>query len=571
MIPSTRPLRALVGALVLLLTAAGRAPAQLSVTNSPHNLSASGPGLVRAASDQRICVFCHAPHHTGGATPLWNRTDPVGNYTIYDSSTFDATPGQPTGVSKYCLSCHDGTIALGAVLSQEDPILMGGSQHMPWGRTNLGTDLSDDHPISFHYTQGLAASDLQLRNPALLPQQIRLDGGTQVQCTTCHDAHDNQLGNFLVLSEEFGTLCVACHDRTGWQGSPHRTSGALVPGGHGWPYSTVAQNSCLSCHRPHSAGQHERLLISPFEEQNCLSCHNGQVATHDIVSQLGKTTRHDPRYYEGRHDPVETGMGALPHVECSDCHNPHAAEPLVLTPGYVPIGNTLLAVRGTSIGGAPVAQAQFEYEVCLRCHSDNAVNIMGRITRQVDSFDLRLDFSPSNPSFHPVAAASVNPDVPSLKPGIPPGTVLRCTDCHNNDQTRRSGGSGPDGPHGSIHDFLLEENYTTTDPNHESAYEYALCYKCHERSSILGDESFSEHETHLDHDVACSSCHDPHGVKPSGMTGSDHTHLINFDLSVVQPYKNQLWFKDLGRFRGSCTLMCHGEEHDNEDYGPGHH
>ena len=153
--------------------------------------------------------------------------------------------------------------------------------------------------------------------------------------------------------------------------------------------------------------------------------------------------------------------------------------------------------------------------------------------------------------------------------GIAPGAQIRCTDCHNNDASRRMGGTGPDGPHGSSHDYLLARNYTTTSPNNESANEYALCYSCHRRSSILGDESFKEHRKHiLEEDCACSACHDPHGVGQAAMSSSDHTHLINFDLSVVSPESqtNTIEFVDEGRFRGSCTLRCHGENHRDEDY-----
>ena len=51
--------------------------------------------------------------------------------------------------------------------------------------------------------------------------------------------------------------------------------------------------------------------------------------------------------------------------------------------------------------------------------------------------------------------------------------------------------------------------------------------------------------------------------------GSDHTHLINFDVSIVRPFPNttRLLFVDLGDRAGSCTLTCHGEVHDNRTYG----
>jgi hypothetical protein len=149
--------------------------------------------------------------------------------------------------------------------------------------------------------------------------------------------------------------------------------------------------------------------------------------------------------------------------------------------------------------------------------------------------------------------------------------MLRCTDCHNNDAGKRSGGGGPDGPHGSNYDFLLERNYAVLDDNTESEYEYAMCYKCHQRSSILSDQSFSQHSKHIvDERTPCSVCHDPHGVTITLTLGGDHTHLINFDTTIVrpEPATRRIEYRDAGRFAGSCTLTCHGEEHREESYGP---
>jgi hypothetical protein len=55
---------------------------------------------------------------------------------------------------------------------------MSGGDFIPAGLTHLGTDLSDDHPVSFFYTSGLAASDRQLKSPAGLPSEVRLDASS---------------------------------------------------------------------------------------------------------------------------------------------------------------------------------------------------------------------------------------------------------------------------------------------------------------------------------------------------------------------------------------------------------
>lgn len=550
------------------------AVAQDRVSETVHNLSASGPGRIRAPSESQVCIFCHAPHNTGGERPLWNRNLPITSYQIYQSTTLDALPGQPTGASKLCLSCHDGTIALGSVLSRSEQIRMSGGDFIPAGLTNLGTDLSDDHPISFFYTSGIAASDGQLVSPAALPSEVRLDANSQLQCTSCHDPHHNRFGKFLVKRREFGELCIACHTMDGWNASSHRLTNATVIGSPtgDWPFNTVAENACRSCHRSHAAGGHERLLIFNNDEDNCLICHDGQVARTNIRAEIDKLSAHDPRDYSAQHDPAETRPDAQPHVECADCHNPHAVAPQPPTSGYVPIGATLSPARGITIGGAPTEQAQYEYEVCFRCHGDAAVPITGRILRQAQTDNLRLKFSPGNPSFHPVVLSSPSDETPSLIPGLARGAMIRCTDCHNNDSGPRAGGGGPDGPHGSNYEFLLERNYTVTDDNAESEYEYAMCYKCHQRSIVLSNQSFPKHDQHVvgQRGAPCSACHDPHGISTAQVSASDHTHLINFDTTIVrpEPRTGRLEFRDLGRFAGSCTLICHGHTHINKDYGP---
>src|SRR5262249_42267033 len=134
--------------LVVLLFLLFPCPARAdTVLASKHDLSASGPGTVRATAESEVCLFCHTPHRGTGEQPLWNHSMSKATYTPYSSSTARATIGQPTGASKLCLSCHDGTVALGMVQSRSLPIPMRNQvTTMPAGRSNLGTDLSDDHP-----------------------------------------------------------------------------------------------------------------------------------------------------------------------------------------------------------------------------------------------------------------------------------------------------------------------------------------------------------------------------------------------------------------------------------------
>ncbi|MHC4364637.1 MAG: cytochrome c3 family protein, partial [Planctomycetota bacterium] len=164
---------------VLAVVALLASPAVATIQGTPHDLSAVAGG--------NTCSFCHTPHGALTDTPLWNHKLSTAVYNIYQSSSLEAKVGQPTGSSKLCLSCHDGTVALTETISSS---FSGGTYIAP-GAGNLGTDLSDDHPISFVYSDTLSAEDVQIRPPSTLAEKLKLDRSGELQCTTCHDAHDN--------------------------------------------------------------------------------------------------------------------------------------------------------------------------------------------------------------------------------------------------------------------------------------------------------------------------------------------------------------------------------------------
>jgi hypothetical protein len=238
----------------------------------------------------------------------------------------------------------------------------------------------------------------------------------------------------------------------------------------------------------------------------------------------------------------------------------------------------LEGVSGVDRNGASVRSATYEYEVCFKCHGDFTPDL-DYVPRVVSNTNTRLAFDPGNPSYHPVLAAGKNLDIPSipssLQPSLTASVIIYCTTCHADDE------GGSRGPHGSIYAPILKERYETVDNTPESYESYALCYRCHERTSILGDASFRTramrttpsgggHSGHLAAGAPCSICHDAHGVPEAGAlagTGS-HTHLINFDRRFVLPRTGAAApvYNDTGIFSGSCSLLCHGVDHDNLSY-----
>ncbi len=201
-------------------------PSNIAITR--HNLSVSGPGPIIAVEETEICIFCHTPHHAQAATALWNRQDPTGPFITYWSSSLDAysqsNAPEPDGASKLCLSCHDGTLALGALLSRENDIAMSGTEggRMPSSASGyVGQDLTGGHPISFIVTDTLIstnnAKDSQLASLAEMKSDadVSFDKDDKIQCTTCHNPHDDSnygaSGIHFYVKQSFSDTCVVCH------------------------------------------------------------------------------------------------------------------------------------------------------------------------------------------------------------------------------------------------------------------------------------------------------------------------------------------------------------------------
>jgi len=544
--------------------------ASAGVRNTLHNLSVKGSGNVALDATGQVCFFCHAPHRPpSDSGMMWNRFDTTVTYIPYESPTLKADVGQPTGVSKLCLSCHDGTVALGSVRSKSDKFdVRGSGRFMVSKRSRLGVDLRDDHPISFRYDSALVAENDELVNPFMLTGAVQLDRSGQVQCTSCHSAHDNTYGKFLLTSRSGSELCLNCHDLEGWGDSYHATSEATWSGGNPKSrpdsgFESVRENGCENCHRSHGAGSLSWLLREAKDEENCLSCHDGKVAEMDIRSEITKGYAHSVQFYTGVHAPNEdASLPMQKHVACDDCHDPHqVTDRSAVAPEA---SGRLEGVSGISDTGQFVENVNFEYQVCFKCHAQYPMTDPA-VDRKIIQIDKSQQFSMRSPSYHPVVGIGANEFVPSLMPEYTEQSIIYCTDCHANDTGPGAGGEGPAGPHGSLYSHLLEREYVITDgSNGADIAPYALCYKCHNIESILDDESFKSHDKHIrEESTSCSTCHDPHGISDAQGNSTNNSNLINFDITTVLPDSTgRLEFIDTGDFSGECYLNCHGIEHD---------
>lgn len=449
-------------------------------------------------------------------------------------------------------------------------------------RSFIGTNISDDHPVSFNYYGALPNQELS----ATFPDGLREYGNGNIHCTTCHDPHDNTFGDFLVMDNSYSALCTTCHANVdGWSGSSHSSSSKIWENVANGSIQTVAEHGCSGCHQPHGAGGPKRLLRQLEEEKNCYSCHNGGVATLDIKSQFTKISRHPVEattidITSNNHDPAEDITFLQGHVECVDCHNPHAAnDTLVETPSAS--GRQAL-VSGKDKNDNPVSQVLYEYELCFKCHGELS-DSLPMVTRWADEHNTVLEFNPFNPSYHPVVSIGQNNDVPSLLlstyEDFDASSIITCVHCHDSNETSALGKTGPRGPHGSIYRPILRQRYDTMDYMLEHELAYELCYRCHDRTNLFSNTggsfifidqmtNFSGHKHHVvDQHTACATCHDPHGVLDDGL--GDHTHLINFSFSTVSarvPNTTPLFYDD-GNRAGRCVLVCHGRDHDGVNTG----
>jgi len=471
-----------------MLLALRPAPAFSAVAATKHNFSVLSSSAIKTGTTTKICVFCHAPHNTNPSGPMWNRADSGATYNIYQSDTVVATMGQPTGSSKLCLSCHDGTIAIGSLLNLTGvtgpttlPVTGPGvtSGKLTSASTAfIGTDLRDDHPISFDYALSSPAN-VEIKASTALPAEVKLDKNNMVQCTSCHDPHGTIYPEFMVTSLENGVLCAACHAKRYWDTNPsvHRDSTALWNqsgqnpyhldmGAPGFADDTPQMHSCLSCHRGHGGMAGKSLLkgTNPITgliedgEWTCLNCHNGNVAAKDIDSLFLRVSKHDVKGTSGAHmpsrgfsaDPVRetaANLGANRHAECVDCHNPHGAKAGNHTIGGVNgniIGPNILGSWGVRPNIWPATGPVLSYQVvdftstipggnnlegylCIKCHSYYAYGLIppdvpsgnadGTLVKESDP---TADFNINNEGFHPVFAQGKNRPLPTANPNWPP-------------------------------------------------------------------------------------------------------------------------------------------------------
>lgn len=185
------------------------------VVNTAHNVGSLG------------CKSCHAPHNgsvaTGGTDQstgtlvLWDRKISTLTYGTYDSPGMGNKAAEiggsvpqntePRLYSLLCMSCHDGVTTPGVIAAGESSLIATGNA------TTSSFGLRNDHPINMSHNE---ANNAGLVAAATVKTTLPLySGGTQsntVQCSTCHEPHNNTNSPFLRVSNANTSLiCTTCH------------------------------------------------------------------------------------------------------------------------------------------------------------------------------------------------------------------------------------------------------------------------------------------------------------------------------------------------------------------------
>lgn len=225
----------------------GAAPGA-GLAGTAHDFSAKGGGV-------GLCTFCHTPHRAITTQLLWNHTLSTATFSWDVAKTtagtnFPSFKGDTyTGPSAKCLSCHDGTVAVGDIAwwNEGKPASLDNTK-LAWpDKHNVGAtggvvgSMKGNHPVAMPYpylgalntyngvTTGAGATLSEWQTTPIAPIRMFNDNGgtisagvlagkTGLECSSCHDPHNKASVDDLFLrgmmkgsSTGDGYICVKCH------------------------------------------------------------------------------------------------------------------------------------------------------------------------------------------------------------------------------------------------------------------------------------------------------------------------------------------------------------------------
>jgi predicted CXXCH cytochrome family protein len=203
--------------------------ASVSILAAPAGLPKTGLAGTTHDIGGNGCKSCHAPHNgalanggpqSSGLILLWSRSFPAAANTfgVYDSASMGNKAAELGGsslttssdvrmFSLLCLSCHDGVTSSFSPAMQTKNMVGSKAAFGAGAYESLG--LTNDHPVNMTYDPTKTLEPLQAT--ATVGAVLPLYGTTNtVQCSTCHDPHNNVNTNYLRQANNTAH-CTTCH------------------------------------------------------------------------------------------------------------------------------------------------------------------------------------------------------------------------------------------------------------------------------------------------------------------------------------------------------------------------
>ncbi len=482
------------------------------------------------------CTTCHDPHHSFNNNPKGKflRKERLSLCYECHRKEADVKNGAHGIIDKKrwkrgdCAACHNVHKAKGGYLSR-----------VVYGETSPMEPPVDGFCLACHDPEGMAKHKVKQtafnEHPVGVKNPTDKLPGKKISCATCHDPHTHKEELLRIPVKGESKLCLTCHTDQNLKGTPHDLlNNRKVNLTEKEREKLMKNGSCSACHTPHNPKFKVLWSLEPAKgktigEKLCLSCHEkGKLAEKATIGKYShpigrEITEKNLQMIENSHLPLINQMTGHPAkrgetgvLDCATCHDPHnGADKAKLT-------------RYISTGDSPL---------CTSCHAQE-----GRVIgTEHDMRVVKKNFK-----------NALGKDV--LKDGV-------CSACHV--------------PHRAKDELLWATDVKDITDNRVSNY----CLTCHSKGGIAKEKvvkyfyhpkkdvvlrnfdrpgrsgdwplfTSSGKEVHVNGEIACETCHDPH-------IWSKWSSKVPGKPTEGNALNSFLRNKDL---KGSICVDCHGPD-----------
>ncbi|MFI5395947.1 MAG: cytochrome c3 family protein [Candidatus Binatia bacterium] len=213
-----------------------------------------------------LCTFCHTPHKAQHTALLWNHSDTSNTFSWTDNTKTAAGTSLPTftktwnGPTPKCLSCHDGSVAVGDVAWFDEKAQLITTTSVTPGildasgkiidtshQVGVGGSMNGNHPVVVPYP-GVGSKHYAGGNSGTSIVTAEWQGDPTALGVVLYKASDNTLAasinrvtNSPVGADNLGVECASCHD-------PHNKLTVDAKFLRGMMTGNDTNYLCLKCH-----------------------------------------------------------------------------------------------------------------------------------------------------------------------------------------------------------------------------------------------------------------------------------------------------------------------------------